>query len=113
MEAICRKNGTYKGSDVVDKQRAEGVSKRLVYLTIDERIPLWSLEGVFRNGECVGHLRLGEFGYAINKSIGKAYIRCAKGSRVDDEYLCKGHYEIDVLGQRYEAKLHLISPIVK
>ncbi|KAG4075763.1 hypothetical protein HA402_003589 [Bradysia odoriphaga] len=112
LEAICRQNGSYKGSDIVNKQRAEGVSKRLVYLTIDEKIPLWGLEGVFRNGECVGYLRLGEFGYSINKSIGKSYISCAKGSWIDNEYLSNGQYEIDVLGQRYKAKLHLISPFV-
>ncbi|XP_037027162.1 sarcosine dehydrogenase, mitochondrial-like [Bradysia coprophila] len=112
LEAICRQNGPYKGSNIVDKQRAEGVFKRLVYLTIDEKIPLWGLEGVFRNGKCVGHLRLGEFGYSINKSIGKSYISCAKGNWIDNEYLSNGQYEIDVLGQRYGAKLHLISPFL-
>lgn len=84
----------------------------MVYLTIDEKIPLWGLEGVYRNGECVGHLRLGEFGYSSNKSIGKCYISCPNGHIIDNRYLCKGEYEVEVLGQRYKAKLHVISPFV-
>lgn len=107
LHEICRKNGNYRGSLIIDNQRAHGVYKRLVYLTIDEMMPLWGLEGVYRNGECVGHLRMGEFGYGINKSIGKAYIACPKGTRIDDQYLSNGEYEIDVLGKRYKAKLHL------
>lgn len=111
MEAICRENGNYKGSKVVEKQRAEGVHKRLAYFTIDEKIPLWGLEGVYRNGQNVGHLRLGEFGYFLNKSIGKSYISCPSGRRIDTDYLREGEYKIDVLGQQYEAKLHLNSPL--
>lgn len=110
LEAICRKNGNYKGSKVVEKQRAEGIRKRLVYLTINERIPLWGLEGVYRNGENVGHLRLGEYGYFIDKSIGKAYISSPKGDFIDNDYLCGGEYEIEVLCQRYKAELHLMPP---
>lgn len=111
MEAICRKNGNYKGSNVVEKQRNDGVYKRLAYLSIDDKIPLWGLEGVYRNGESIGHLRIGEFGYNINKSIGKCYISCPKGSRIDDDYLCSGEYEIDALGKRYKAQLHLIPSV--
>lgn len=112
MEAICRKTGNYKGSNVVEKQRAEGVYKRLAYFTIDEKIALWGLEGIYRNGECVGHLWLGEFGYFINKSIGIGYISCPSGRRIDNDYLRAGEYEIDVIGQRYKAKLHLNPPFV-
>lgn len=107
---ICRKNGNYKGSDVVENQRAEGVFRRLVSFTIDAKVPLWGLEGVYRNGESIGHLRLGEFGYSLNKSIGKSYISCPKGGIIDNDYVYKGEYEIEVLGQRYNAKLHLIPP---
>lgn len=112
LEEICRKNGNYRGSNAVEKQRVEGVYRRLAYLSIDEKIPLWGLEGVYRNGVNVGHLRLGEFGYFINKSIGKTYISCPNGTRIDDDYLSNGEYEIDVLGQRYKAKLHSIPPFV-
>lgn len=107
---FCRKTATYKGSEMVEKQRNDGVHKRLVYLTLDEQIPLWGLEGVYRNGEAVGHLRRGEYGHFIQKPIGKSFIRRNDGKTIDNEYLKSGKYEIDVLGKRCSAKLHLEIP---
>ncbi|KAJ6637374.1 Sarcosine dehydrogenase, mitochondrial [Pseudolycoriella hygida] len=112
LESICRKNGKYKGSKVIEKQRAEGVYKRLAYLSIDAPVPLWGLEGVYRNGENVGHLRQGEFGFSINKSIGKSYISCPNGRHIDNNYLRNGEYEVEVLGQRHKAELQFITPFM-
>lgn len=89
------------------KQRAEGAKKRLAYFTIDEKVPLWCLEGVYRNGEAVGVLRRADFGHTINKSIGSAFVKRSDGKIVSDNYLLQGKYEIDVMGQLYEAKIHL------
>lgn len=106
----CRQDGTFKGSEIVDQQRKNGVQKRLVYLTLDNQIPLWGLEGVYRNGESVGHIRRGDYGYFIEKSIGKAFIRRSDGKAIDTEYLTNGSFEIEALGKRYLAKLHLKMP---
>lgn len=78
----------------------------MTYFTIDEKIPLWGLEGVYRNGEAVGLLRRADFGHTINKSIGNAFIERLDGQNITDDYLQQGKYEIDVMGQFYEAKLH-------
>lgn len=83
----------------------------MVYLTLDDKIPLWGLEGVCRNGTAVGYLRRAEFGYYINKSIGKSYIRSNDGHPIDLDELAKGRYEIDVLGKLHRAKIHLHSPL--
>lgn len=91
---------------MVSEQRVNGVKKRLAYFTIDEKIPLWGLEGVYRNGEAVGLLRRADFGHTINKSIGNAFIKRPDSQIVTDDYLRQGKYEIDVMGQLYEAKLH-------
>lgn len=95
---------------MIEKQQNEGVRKRLVYLTVSEEVPLWGLEGVYRNGEPAGHLRWAEFGYFTNKSIGKCYIHRSDGKPIDDEYLKEAKYEIDVFGKLHPAKLHLNSP---
>ncbi|XP_055319034.1 sarcosine dehydrogenase, mitochondrial-like [Sitodiplosis mosellana] len=113
LESICRESGAYKGRNVVEKQQNEGIHKRLVYLTLSEEVPLWGLEGVYRNSEAVGHLRWAEYGYMTNKSIGKSYIHRSDGQPIDTEYLKQGTYEIDVLGKLYPAKLHLSSPFDK
>lgn len=107
---VCREKGTYKGRDVIEKQQQSGLTKRLVFLTINEEVPLWGLEGVYRNGKPVGHLRRAEFGYSLNKSIGQAYIHRSDGESIDIDYLKQGAYEIDVMGCLHPAKLHIKSP---
>lgn len=95
---------------MIERQQKEGVCKRLVYLTLDDEIPLWGLEGVYRNGEAAGHLRRAEFGYFINKPVGRAYIIRRDGKSIDVDYLKEGTYQIDVLGKLYPAKLYITSP---
>lgn len=106
----CRKQGDYRGRAAVDRQRLEGVKRRLVYLTLQDQVPIWGLEGVYRNGEPVGILRRAEYAYTLGKSLGQAYITRTDGQVVDVEYLKSGHYEIDILGKRYKADCHLRSP---
>lgn len=113
LEFACRSDGMYKGKNVIEKQQKEGVFKRLAYFTVNEEIPVWGLEGVYRNGEPAGHLRRAEFGYYINKSIGQSYISRQDGKPIDTEYLKQANYEIDILGKMYPAKLHLKSPFDK
>ncbi|XP_067632907.1 sarcosine dehydrogenase, mitochondrial isoform X2 [Eurosta solidaginis] len=106
----CRKNGNYKGKKAIDKQRRDGIRKRLVYLTLKEEVPIWGLEGVYRNGEAVGFLRRAEYAYALQKSFGQAYISKQDGDFINEDYIKNGSYEIDILGKRYKADCHLRSP---
>lgn len=83
------------------------MAKRLVSFTIDERIPIWGLECIYRNGEIVGFVKRGEFGYTIDKSIGTAYIHRNDKHPIDDEYLRTGVYEIELLGNKYLIQMRL------
>lgn len=107
LDAFCRRDGVYNGSNAVDRQRIVGVSKRLISFTIDELIPIWGLECVYRNGEIVGYIKRGEFGYTIDKSIGTAYIHRHDKYPIDNEYLQTGVYEIELLGNKYPARMRL------
>ncbi|XP_017094306.2 sarcosine dehydrogenase, mitochondrial [Drosophila bipectinata] len=106
----CRKNGDYRGKAAIDRQRAEGVKKRLVYLTLQDQVPIWGLEGVYRNGQPVGILRRAEYAYTLGKSLGQAYIARPDGQIIDTDYIKSGEYEVDILGRRYRADCHLRSP---
>lgn len=107
----CRKNGEYQGKEIVEKQLKEGVSRKLAYFTLDEQIPLWGLEAVYRNGQVVGHLRRGEYAYMLHKSIGQAYIRNPDPTKkVDEEFITNGHYQIEIMGVMHDIKCHLRSP---
>ncbi|KAI8039931.1 hypothetical protein M5D96_007356 [Drosophila gunungcola] len=107
----CRKNGAdYRGKAAIEKQRSEGVKKRLAYLTLRDQVPIWGLEGVYRNGEPVGILRRAEYAYALGKSLGQAYISRPDGQIIDADYVKNGEYEVDILGKKYRADCHLRSP---
>ncbi|XP_039483324.1 sarcosine dehydrogenase, mitochondrial [Drosophila santomea] len=107
----CRKTGAdYRGKVAIQKQRAEGLKKRLVYLTLRDQVPIWGLEGVYRNGEPVGILRRAEYAYTLEKSLGQTYISRPDGQIIDADYIRNGEYEVDILGKKYRADCHLRSP---
>lgn len=106
----CRKQGLYRGKEAIERQRKEGVRKRLVYLTLDDQVPIWGLEGVYRNGQAVGFLRRAEYAYYLGKPLGQTYLQTPDGQIINDDFILKGDYEIDVLGKRYQAQCHLRSP---
>lgn len=68
------------------------------------------MEGVWRNGEIVGNLRRGEYGYTLRKPIGQAYLSRPDGGIIDADFLKSGKYQIEVMGKLYDANCHLRSP---
>lgn len=108
---LCRKIGDYKGKAAVIQQQSNGIHKRLVYLTLKEKLPVWGLEAVYRNGEIVGHLRRGEWAYTLNCALGQSYIRRNDSDKpIDIDYIKSGKYQIEVMGKLYDADCHLRSP---
>lgn len=105
LDIFCRTNGLYNGSSIIDQQRIAGVSKKLISFTIDVKIPIWGLECIYRNGNIVGYVRRGDFGYKINKSIGTAYICRDYDCPIGDSYLNIGAYHIKLFGKMYPIQL--------
>ena len=62
-------------------------------------------ETILRNGEPVGYLTSGGYGYTIGKSIGYGYVRNEAG--VTDEFLQDGNYELVIALDRVPAKIGL------
>lgn len=117
---VCRRTATpasntgkpidaYKGQSAIERQRADGLRKRLVTLELDDHVPLWGLEGVYRDGVAVGYLRRADYAYSLGKMLGRAYIRRSCGSLITNDYLKSGSYEVDVMGTRHAARLRLRS----
>lgn len=107
---LCTNPNDFEGKVAVEKQKRKGVSKKLVFLALDQREPLWGAEVVYRNGEIVGYLRRGGFGYKLNKSIGQGYIVRPDGKPVDDEFVKSGKYQVEIMGELYDAHCFLQSP---
>jgi sarcosine dehydrogenase len=89
-------------------------SKRLVkqfagFVASDPSVVLLGRETILRNGEIVGYLTSGGFGYTIGKPVGYGYIRNPSGVTV--EWLTSGGYELVVANETVKARLAL-EPLV-
>ena len=72
--AVAR-NGTYLGSDVMQKQRTEGLSKTIVMLEMKDRgIPRQGYEIQSPGGEVVGKITSGSIAPWLDKSIAMGYV---------------------------------------
>ena len=82
------------------------LKKRLVgFTTEDPDIVLLGRETILRNGDVVGYLTSGGFGYTIGRPIGYGYVRHDDG--VTDGFLEGGRYELVVATERVPTTVHL------
>jgi 4-methylaminobutanoate oxidase (formaldehyde-forming) len=95
----------FRGRGAVGAQRADGVRKMLAGFACDPAVVLLGRETIYRDGERVGWLTSGGFGYTIDRSIGYGYIRNPAGVTAD--YVNSGTYELEVGGERVAATASL------
>ncbi|XP_047425907.1 sarcosine dehydrogenase, mitochondrial [Mugil cephalus] len=100
----------FQGRDRLEKQKEEGLRRRIVCFTIDEKVPMFGLEAIFRNGVPVGHLRRSDYGFFIDKTIGYGYIRHPDGGVVSADFIKNGEFTLERMGVTYKAKAHLKTP---
>ncbi len=101
-----RKNTDFAGRRALEEINGAPLTKRLAaFTTTDPDIVLVGRETILRNGQPVGYLTSGGYGYTLGKPIGYGYVRNANG--VSDDYLTSGDYELVVATERTPAKLHL------
>jgi sarcosine dehydrogenase len=100
-----KKGIEFKGRDAIVAQQRDGVHKLLAAFTVDPSVVLLGRETIYRDGERVGWLTSGGFGYTIDRSIGFGYVRNRAG--VDREYVLGGSYELEVAGERVPATVSL------
>ena len=63
-------------------------------------------ETIYRNGERVGWLSSGGYGYTIGKSIGYGYVR-RPSEGVTRDFVLQGDYELEIAGARVKANVSL------
>jgi 4-methylaminobutanoate oxidase (formaldehyde-forming) len=101
------KPGGFVGRDALLRQREDGVKRHLVQLALlDEVRLLYHNEPIWRDGLLVGRVTSGMFGHTLGRPVGLGYIH-AGGSRVTNEYVEAGRYEIEVAGERIPGKVSL------
>jgi sarcosine dehydrogenase len=101
-----RKNTGFLGRKVSEAIHAAPLKKRLAGFTVaDKDVVLLGRETILRNGEPVGYLTSGGYGYTLESPIGFGYVRNAEG--VTDAFLADGKYELVVANERFAATIHL------
>lgn len=103
-----RKNTPFKGRKAAMAQKSAGIKKLMACFTTPPDVILQGRETIYRNGERVGWLTSGGFGYTVGKSIGYGYVRNPHG--VDADYVMSGQYELEVAAKRVACAVHL-SPL--
>jgi sarcosine dehydrogenase len=95
----------FRGRAAIATQRADGVRKMLAGFTCDPSVVLLGRETIYRDGERVGWLTSGGYGYTIARSIGYGYVRNPSGVTAD--YVTSGTYMLEVAGERVPADVSL------
>ncbi|KAJ2954097.1 hypothetical protein O0L34_g2314 [Tuta absoluta] len=107
------------GRAALEKQRDEGIRRQYVQLLLtdhDHETDLWSWGGepIYRDGNYCGQTTTTSYGFTFKKQVCLGFVQNLdeKGvpHRVTNEYVLQGHYEIDIAGIRYAAKVNLHSP---
>ncbi|RUX98703.1 aminomethyltransferase family protein, partial [Mesorhizobium sp. M7A.F.Ca.CA.004.04.1.1] len=101
-----RKNTDFVGRRALEKTSGAALKKRFAGFTVeDPEIVLLGRETILRNGEPVGYLSSGGYGYTLGRNIGYGYVRNVDG--VSDDFLVSGGYELVVAMERTPANIHL------
>jgi len=98
--AVKLKSGIpFIGRDALVASQGQPLRKRLASFTTErEDIVLLGRETILRNGEAVGYLTSGGFGYTVGKPIGLGYVRHPEPET--------GSYELVVANERVAASIH-------
>ncbi|XP_032334743.1 sarcosine dehydrogenase, mitochondrial isoform X2 [Camelus ferus] len=108
----CKLKSTipFLGREALERQQAEGLRRRLVCFTVDEKVPMFGLEAIWRDGQVVGHVRRADFGFTVGKTLAYGYIRDPSGGPVSLDFVKSGDYALERMGVTYPAQAHLKSP---
>lgn len=99
-------NTPFMGREATAAIAAAPLKKRLATFTVaDPACWLVGRETILRDGEPVGYLAGGGWGYTVNAAIGLGYVRREAG--VTDDWLAAGRYELDVANRIFPATVTL------
>ena len=100
------KNIDFVGREALLSSATQPLKKRLAgFYTSDPSVVLLGRETILRNGEPVGYLTSGGYGYTQGANIGYGYVRNEAGG--DDRFLADGDYELVVAMDRVPVKIQL------
>jgi 4-methylaminobutanoate oxidase (formaldehyde-forming) len=97
-------NRDFLGRAALIAARDKPLKKRMAsFVCDDEDVVLIGRETVLRDGEQVGYLTSGGYGYTLRHPIGMGYVRRPEG--VDEAWALSGTYELVVAEQRRPCRI--------
>ena len=94
-----KSNIPFIGRDALVASQGQALRKRLAtFTTAREDIVLLGRETILRNGEAVGYLTSGGYGYTVGKPIGLGYVRHPEPET--------GSYQLIVANEPVTASIH-------
>ncbi len=99
-----RSNTDFIGRKALEAVAGQPLRKRLVGFRLDDpEAVLVGRETILRNGEPVGYLTSGGYGYTVGAPLGYGYVRNPDG--VSDDFLRAGRYELVVANEVFSARI--------
>lgn len=104
--AALKAKKDFIGRAVIERQKAEGVTRRLVHILLDDPAPiLLHDEPIWRDDQIVGRVTSGSYGCALGASVGQGYVTC--DGPVTADWITAGRYQIEIAGERHAAQVSL------
>lgn len=101
------KKSDFIGMKALMEVKKNGIKKRIVSFSFDdlgEKAILLGDEPIFRNKELVGYVTAIKYGYSVGKWVCLGSLQ--RGEVISKEWVEKGEYEIEVIGERRRVKAH-------
>ena len=102
------KPGGFYGREALVPQHKQILKRKIVnFKLLDPDPVLFHDELIIMNGDIVGYLSSGAYGFTLGASVGMGYVKCADGVTAD--LIKSATFEIEIAGERYAAEASLKS----
>lgn len=102
-----KKPDGFIGKAALEKQKVEGLKKRLAQFAIADRdAVMLHNEPILRNGVMIGETTSAAFGHTLGKDLAFGYVENHDGI-ADDDYVLNAKYQIDIAGTLVDAEISL------
>jgi len=101
------KPGGFIGREALLRHKESGPLKyRMVQFLLEDPEPLlYGDEVIYRDGQIVGYLQTGAYGFTLCGAMGMGFVHHESDASI--EFIESGTYEIDIAGVRYPARASL------
>jgi len=109
MHAVKLDKPGFIGRDALLARRAQGVTKRLAILVLDDpHAWAWGGEGILRDGMAAGEVISAGWSARLGRMVVMGYVRADRP--IDRAWVQSGRYELDIAGLRVAAQVQAKPP---